>query len=214
VQQRSLPPSVYQWTRHGQWFMGKAIIDNTKFLEYHDNQTNLGTLWKPTTNDGMADNVTVPNLLVIPNVLVNVLHNQGTAATPGDVLTTVGTLIASATTPETSWDLICNWCMVAGQAGNNNKSHVFLDIDSVTTNNKKIDLWVGQQLDSNLGPRPAIASASQPGTPNQVTDYVNFSRILATTVGSSMLQFIQVVLPSAAAGPATPLETGKSFNKD
>jgi hypothetical protein len=29
-----------------------------------------------------------------------------------------------------------------------------------------------------------------------------------------MLQFTQVVLPSAAAGPATPLETGKGFNKD
>jgi hypothetical protein len=29
-----------------------------------------------------------------------------------------------------------------------------------------------------------------------------------------MLQFIQAVLPSAAAGPATPLETEKGFNKD
>jgi hypothetical protein len=29
-----------------------------------------------------------------------------------------------------------------------------------------------------------------------------------------MLQFTQAVLPSAAAGPATPLETGKGFDKD
>ena len=91
--------------------------------------------------------------------------------------------------------------MVAGQAGNNNKSHVFLDINSVTIDNKEFDLWVGQKLDSNLGPCPAIAGASQPGTPNQAADYVNFSRILATTVGSSMLQFTQAVLPSAATGP-------------
>ncbi len=103
---------------------------------------------------------------------------------------------------------------MAGQAGNNNKSHVFLDINSVTINNKEFYLWVGQKLDSNLGPCPAIASASQQGTPNQAADYVNFSRILATTVGSSMLQFTQAVLPSAAAGPATPLEMGKGFNKD
>jgi hypothetical protein len=68
-----------------QWFTGKAIIDDTKFLEYHGNQTNLETLWKPTANDGMAVNVKVPNLLAIPNVLVDVLRNQGTAATPGVV---------------------------------------------------------------------------------------------------------------------------------
>jgi hypothetical protein len=208
TQQRSLPPSVYRQTR------GKAIIDNTKFLEYHSNQTNLGTLWKPTTNDGTAVDVKVPNLLAIPNVLVDILRNQGTAATPVDILTAVYALIASAITPGTSWDLIRNWCMVAGQACNNNKSHVFLDINLVTIDNKEFDLWVGQKLDSNLGPPPAIASASQPGTPNQAADYVNFSRILATTVGSSMLQFTQAVLPSAAAGPATPLEMGKGFDKD
>jgi hypothetical protein len=104
--------------------------------------------------------------------------------------------------------------MVVGQAGNNNKSHIFLDINSVTTDDEEFDLRVGQKLDLNLGPRPAIASASQQGTPNQAADYVYFSRILATTVGSSMLQFTQAVLPSAAAGPATPLEMGKGFNKD
>ncbi len=126
-----------------QWFMGKAIIDDTKFLEYHGNQTALGTLWKPTANDGMAVNVKVPNLLAISNVLVDELRNQGTAATPADILTAVDALIASAITPGTSCDLIRNWCMVAGQAGNNNKSHVFLDIDSVTINNEEFDLWVG-----------------------------------------------------------------------
>ena len=115
-----------------QWFMGKAIIDDTKFLKYHGNQANLGTLWKPTANEGGAVDIKVPHLLAIPNILVNILHNEGTAATPSDVLTAVDEIIASAITPRTSWDLICNWCMVAGQAGNNNKSHIFLDIDSVT----------------------------------------------------------------------------------
>jgi hypothetical protein len=197
-----------------QWFTGKAIIDDTKFLKYHGNQANLGTLWKPTTNEGTGVDVKVPHLLAIPNILVNVLRNQGTAATPADVLTAVNKIITSAITPRMSWDLIRNWCMVAGQAGNNNKSHIFLDINSVTIDNKEFDLWVGQKLDSNLGPRPAIASASQQGTPNQAADYVNFSQILATTVGSSVLQFTQAILPSAATGPATPLEMGKGFNKD
>jgi hypothetical protein len=149
-----------------QWFTGKAIIDDTKFLEYHGNQANLSTLWKPTANEGMAVDVKVPNLLAIPNILLNVLRNQGTAATPSDVLTAVDKIIASAITPGTSWDLIRNWCMMAGRAGNNNKSHVFLDIDSVTIDDKEFDLWVGQKLDLNLGPRPAIASASQQGTPS------------------------------------------------
>jgi hypothetical protein len=149
-----------------QWFTGKAIIDDTKFLEYHGNQTSLETLWKPTANEGTGVNVKVLHLLAIPNILVNVLRNQGTVATPADILTAVNEIIASAITPRTSWDLIHNWCMVAGQAGNNNKSHVFLDIDSVTIDNKEFDLWVGQKLDSNLGPHPAIASASQQGTPN------------------------------------------------
>jgi hypothetical protein len=143
-----------------QWFTGKAIIDYTKFLKYHGNQANLGTLRKPTANEGTAVEVKVPHLLAIPNILVNVLRNQGTAATPWDALTAVDEIIASSITPRTSWDLIRNWCMVAGQAGNNNKSHVFLDIDSVTIDDKEFDLWVGQKLDSNLGPRPATASAS------------------------------------------------------
>ncbi len=207
-------PICLRMDKMWQWFTGKAIIDDTKLLEYHGNQANLGTLWKPTANEGTAVDVKVPHLLAIPNILVNVLRNQGTVATPADVLTAVDKIIASAITPKTSWDLIHNWCMVAGQAGNNNKSHIFLDIDSVTINDKEFDLWVGQKLDSNLGPRPAIASASQQGTPNQAADYVNFSQILATSVGSSMLQFTQAVLPSAVAGPATPLEMGKGFNKD
>ncbi len=126
-----------------QWFTGKAITDYTKFLKYHGDQANLGTLWKPTANEGTAVDIKVPNLLTIPNILVDVLRNQGTAATPSDILTAVEEIIASAITPGTSWNLIRNWCMVAGQAGNNNKSHVFLDIDSVTIDDKEFDLWVG-----------------------------------------------------------------------
>jgi hypothetical protein len=156
----------------------------------------------------------VPNLLAIPNCLDDVLRNQGTAAMPADVLTAVDSIIASADTSDgAQWDLVRNWCMVAGQAGNNNKSHVFLDIDSVTINNEE---WVRKKLDSNLGPRPTTASATQVGTTNnsQTTDYIHLSQILATTVGSSMLKFTQAVLLSASTGTATPLETGKGFDKD
>jgi hypothetical protein len=85
-----------------QWFMGKVIIDDTKFLEYHGNQANLGTLWKPTTNEGMAVDVEVPHLLVIPNILIAIIRNQGTGATPADVLTAVNKIITSAITPRMS----------------------------------------------------------------------------------------------------------------
>jgi hypothetical protein len=175
-----------------QWFTGKAVKDDDKFLEYFGNQTNQGTLWKPVVNVGTPVVVKVPNLLAIPNCLVDVLRNQGTAATPADVLTVVDSITASADTLDgAQWDLIRNWCMVAGQAGNNNKSHVFLDIDSVTIDDEEFDLWVGKKLDSNLGPRPTTASATQVGTTNnsQTTYYIHLLQILTTTVGSSMLKF-------------------------
>jgi hypothetical protein len=66
-------------------------------------------------------------------------------APPADVLTAVNSLIASAVTPRTSLDLVRNWCMVAGQAGNNNKSHVFLDINLVPINKKKIPCGWGKK---------------------------------------------------------------------
>ncbi len=56
-----------------QWFTGKAVLDIKKNLEYHGNQANQGTLWKPSANKGTAVDVKVPNLLAIPNILVDVL---------------------------------------------------------------------------------------------------------------------------------------------
>ncbi len=129
----------------------------------------------------------------------------------------VDSIIASTDTSDgAQWDLVRNWCMVAGQAGNNNKSHIFLDINLVTINNEEFNLWVGKKLDSNLGPHPTTARATQVGTTNnsQTMDYIHLLQILATTVGSSMLKFTQAVLPSALTGTATPLETRKGFDKD
>jgi hypothetical protein len=79
-----------------QWLTGKAVNNDKKFRGHFGNLTNQGNLWKPGVNDGTPIDIKVPNLLAIPNCLVNVLQNQGTAATPADVLTVVNSLIASA----------------------------------------------------------------------------------------------------------------------
>ncbi len=49
-----------------QWFTGKTVKDEDKFLKYFGNQTNQGTLWKPVVNVGTPVVAKVPNLLAIP----------------------------------------------------------------------------------------------------------------------------------------------------
>ena len=47
----------------------------------------------PAAGDGTPTKIKVPNLLAIPNVLVDLLRNQGAAVTLFDVLELGGTLI-------------------------------------------------------------------------------------------------------------------------
>jgi hypothetical protein len=133
---------------------------------------------------------------------------------PVDVLTAVDSIIASADTSDgAQWDLVHNWCMVAGQAGNNNKSHVFLDIDSVTIDDEEFELWVGKKLDSNLGPRPTTASATQVGTTNnsQTMDYIHLSQILATTCGKQHAQVNPSSIAKRVNRYSNPPGNGKGF---
>ncbi len=57
----------------------------------------------------------------------------------------------------------------------------------------------------------AAAAANQ-------TDMVEMSRLLATTIGTNMMQFLQAVVPhvlsAAGSGTATSLKEGKGFDID
>ncbi len=44
-------------------------------------------------------------------------------------------------------EFIQQWCLVAGQAGKNGKSKVFLKTTSVKINDEEFDHWVGEKLD-------------------------------------------------------------------
>jgi hypothetical protein len=78
---------------------------------------------------------------------------------------------------------------------------------------------MGQRLDMTLGPRqvgsPRV-STSAVTTP--AVDYLNLSKMLATTIGTNMLQFSQAIAPQMAAGgnsgAKTALATRKGFNQD
>jgi hypothetical protein len=67
----------------------------------------------------------VPNLLAIPNALVKLLCPLGASITPHDMLTTVYTIIDDKTLIKQggaqAWDVVCRWCLLAGQAGQNGK---------------------------------------------------------------------------------------------
>jgi hypothetical protein len=62
--------------------------------------------------------------LSIPNALVDILHNQGTQATPADVLTTINNMIVNGGMTEVQWETVCQGCIVASQAGGNKKKSI------------------------------------------------------------------------------------------
>ena len=62
-------------------------------MEFHDMEANKGNLWTPTVGDGAPAELKVPNLVAIPNMLVNLLRNQGLAVTPYDVLASIDDFI-------------------------------------------------------------------------------------------------------------------------
>jgi hypothetical protein len=164
--------------------------------------------------------IPVPNLLAIPNALVDLLRMQGPAVTPYDVLTTIyGFLKSSGQPPGHKWESIWHWCMMVGQTGPSWKSRVFLDTTPITIDDDDFDRWAGHHLDITLGLWPAGSHqvpTSAATTP--AVDYLALSKMLATTIGTNMLQFSQAIALQASAGgnsgTITVLATGKSFDQD
>jgi hypothetical protein len=57
-------------------------MDFDKFSEFHNVEANKGNIWTPTVGDRAPAELKVPNLVAIPNMLVDLLRNQGLAVTP------------------------------------------------------------------------------------------------------------------------------------
>ncbi len=103
-------------------------------------ETNKDTLWMLVAGDGATAAIKVPNLLAIPNALVDLLCTQGPAIMPHNVLATVDNFIqTSGHSTGQQWECICKWCLVASQAGANEKSKVFLNTSLVTIGDKDFD---------------------------------------------------------------------------
>jgi hypothetical protein len=210
-------PRIKAW----EWHTGNAIADFTKVKAYYAVKATKGTLWMPGANDDPLSAVPVPNLLAIPNALINLLRTLGPAINLHDVLATVDNFIQNSRHPQgMQWECVQWWCLVACQAAKMEKSKVFLDSIPITIDDKEFDHWVGNKLDITLGPRPSGATsaitASAAGT--QAMDYLAMSKIQATTIGANMMQFSQAMTPIlAAAGTAgndMALATGKSFDQE
>jgi hypothetical protein len=184
-QGKIMVPNTTLW----EWHMGNTINSCNKFKEYHANVTNQGTLWTPGGNKGISEAIKMPNLLAIPNALVNLLCSKGPSITPHDALVRVDGFIESSGHPHgQQWEFIRQWCLVAGQSGPNGKSKVFLETTPVTINSKEFDHWVGQKLDITLGLWPAGATHSKKtSTSTSALDYLTLSKMLVTTIVTNML---------------------------
>ncbi len=175
----------------------------------------------PGAGNGAPATIKVPNLLAIPNDLVDLLCTQDPAITPHNVLATIDNFVQSSGHPAgQQWEWVCKWCLVASQAGAKGKSKVFLDISPVTIDEEGFDQWVGNWLDISVGPCPlvfAVASTGMAGN-QQGMDYLALSTMLARTIGSNMMQFSQSIAQqvgaAGATGGKTALATGKGFNQD
>jgi hypothetical protein len=213
-------PICLPTTKTWEWHTSNAVMDFEKFSEFHNVEANKGNLWTPTVGDGVHDELMVPNLLAISNMLVNLLRNQGSAVTPHDVLASIDNFVQEIGEPGHHWEYVRKWCLVAGQANANGKSKVCLDTTPVTVDDEDFDRWVGTCLDIAFGPRPPTAAGPSAGlTSNQpAMDFLKLSQMLSTTIGTNKMQFSQAVTPTVGAAGATDSETalatGKGFDQD
>jgi hypothetical protein len=136
-------PTKKSW----EWCMGNAINSYDKLEEYHTNVADQGPLWTPGDNEGIPKAIKIPNLLAIPNALVNLLLTQGPSITPYDVLATVDGFVESSRHPHgQQWEFIWQWCLVVGQAGLNRKSKVFLRTIPVKSTRRSLTIGWGKSL--------------------------------------------------------------------
>lgn len=93
---------------------------------------------------------------------------------------------------------------------------MFLDTSLVTIDDAEFDQWVGNHLDTFFGPRPAVSAVPPAGLAGnqQAMDYLALSKMLATTIGSSIMQFSQAITPVAGAVGATGGETALAIGKE
>ncbi len=139
--------------------MGQENCLFEKLKEFYGEEGNMGKLWTPGADDGIPDDIRVPNLLAIPNALVDLLQPQDTAVTPSDVLETIDSFIKSEGHPGgPQWDGVHKWCLIACQTGANGKSKVFLDLSPLTIDDEEFDRWVDNKLDTMLGPHPIVVA--------------------------------------------------------
>ncbi len=78
------------------------------------------------------------------------------------------------------------------------KAKVFLNTNPVTIDDMDFDRWVENRLDMTFGPRPSTSVGPAAGiTGNQqAMDYLALSKMIATTIGSNMMQFSQAITPT------------------
>jgi hypothetical protein len=171
-------PICLPTTKTWEWHTGDAVTDFAKFSKFHNVEANKGNLWTPTVGDGVPAELRVPTLLAIPNMLVDLLRNQGSAVTPHDVLASIDEFVQESGDTGHHWDHVRNWCLVAGQANTNGKSKVCLDTTPVTGDDEDFDRWIGTRLDIAFGPRPPTAAGPVAGlTSNQpALDFLKYER--------------------------------------
>jgi hypothetical protein len=196
---KELTPICLLQTKAWQWYTGQAVDNAEALVEHYSDPDTRGTWWRPTW--GQTTEMKAPYLLSIPNALVNLLCNQGTQATPADVWTTINNMIANGGTTEVQGETTCRWCIVAAQAGGNDKSLLAIDVNLVVINDDEFNTCVGHKLDIALGPCAASTMAALVPDPNTLPDYVKMSKLLASTVGQGMMQFTQVVMPKQHSVP-------------
>jgi hypothetical protein len=216
-------------TKTWEWHTGHANCNFDKLTEFYSKEENKGKLWTPGASDRATKEAKVPNLLAIPNALVDLLCTQGPAITPHDDLATINDFILSGGHPGgQQWDCVKRWCLVASQVGTNGKSKAFLDTSPVTIDDEEFDWWVGNRLDVSMGPRTlaahtgGTAGGSAPvggaGGGQQALNYLALFKFLAMMIGANMMQFSQAISPQGgglmATGADTALATGKGFDQD
>ena len=92
-------------TKARQWYIGQAMDNAEALVNHYSDPDARGTWWRPT--GGTTTKMKVPYLHFIPNALVELLRNQGTQATPADVWTTLGNVIANGGMTEVQWETMC-----------------------------------------------------------------------------------------------------------